>query len=320
MAFKYLGESFDIHAGGEDLIFPHHENEIAQSEGATGKPLARYWLHNGFVTVNGEKMAKSLGNFVTIRDALGRVSPEALKLLLLSTNYRGPLDYSESAVHEKARALTGIQDFLRAVSRLEAGVSPLEPNEASTAGPAREDLHPAEVAFRAAMDDDFNTARATGVLFDLVREGNRLLHEAERGAGATTSVLPALRETAALLRDLGAVLGLSLGEGGAVVASYGSVRLTREATAAVLELESLLPGGVPRPPDLERRLTALVQELLAHREAARRARAWAAADGIRQALAASGFRLEDTKTATHVVSEFAEALRLPAIAVTLVKE
>jgi cysteinyl-tRNA synthetase len=320
MAFKYLGESFDIHAGGEDLIFPHHENEIAQSEGATGKPLARYWLHNGFVTVNGEKMAKSLGNFVTIRDALGRVSPEALKLLLLSTNYRGPLDYSESAVHEKARALTGIQDFLRAVSRLEAGVSPLEPNEASAAGSAREDLHPAEVAFRAAMDDDFNTARATGVLFDLVREGNRLLHEAERGAGATTSVLLALRETAALLRDLGGVLGLSLGEGGAVVASYGSVRLTREATAAVLELESLLPGGVPRPPDLERRLTALVQELLAHREAARRARAWAAADGIRQVLAASGFRLEDTKTATHVVSEFAEALRLPAIAVTLVKE
>ena len=105
-----------------------------------------------------------------------------------------------------------------------------------------------------------------------------------------------------------------------MVASYGSVRLARPATAAVEELEFLLTGGVPRPPDLERRLTALVQELLAHREAARRARAWATADGIRQALAASGFRLEDTKTATHVVSEFAEALRLPAIAVTLVKE
>lgn len=320
MASKYLGESFDIHAGGEDLIFPHHENEIAQSEGATGKPLARYWLHNGFVTVNGEKMAKSLGNFVTIRDALGRVSPEALKLLLLSTNYRGPLDYSESAVHEKARALTGIRDFLRAASRHEAAASPPEPDGASAAGPAREGLHPAEVAFRAAMDDDFNTARATGVLFDLVREGNRLLHEAERGAGATTSVLPALRETAGLLRELGAVLGLSVGEGGAVVASYGSVRLTREADAAVSELVLLLGVEVPAPPDLERRLTALVQELLAHREAARRSKAWAKADAIRQALAASGFRLEDTKTATHVVSEFAEALRLPPISVTLVKE
>ena len=320
MAFKYLGESFDIHAGGEDLIFPHHENEIAQSEGATGKPLARYWLHNGFVTVNGEKMAKSLGNFVTIRDALGRVSPEALKLLLLSTNYRGPLDYSESAVHEKARALTGIQDFLRAVSRLEVGVSPLEPNEASAAGPARENLHPAEVAFRTAMDDDFNTARATGVLFDLVREGNRLLREADLGVGAEASALPDLWKTAGHLRRLGAVLGLKLGEGGAVVAAYGSVRLTRPASAAVEELESLLTGEVPRPADLEGQLTWLVQELLAHREAARKAKAWATADSIRQALASTGFRLEDTKTATHVVSEFAEALKLPAIAVTLVKE
>jgi len=320
MASKYLGESFDIHAGGEDLVFPHHENEIAQSEGATGKPLARYWLHNGFVTVNGEKMAKSLGNFVTIRDALGRFSPEALKLLLLSTNYRGPLDYSESAVHEKTRALAGIQDFLRAVRRLEAAVSPLEPNGASAAGPAAEDLHPAEAAFRAAMDDDFNTARATGVLFDLVREGNRVLREADRGAGPEASTLPALRKTAVLLRRLGTVLGLSLGEGGAVVASYGSVRLTRPATATVEELESLLTSGVPRPDDLERRLSSLVQELLAHREAARKAKAWGTADGIRQVLAATGFRLEDTKTATHVVSEFAEALRLPAIAVTLVKE
>ncbi len=320
MAFKYLGESFDIHAGGEDLVFPHHENEIAQSEGATGKPLARYWLHNGFLTVNGEKMAKSLGNFITIRDALGRFSPEALKFLLLSTNYRGPLDYSEAAVHEKARALTGIQDFLRAVSRLETAVSLPEPDGASAAGTAQEDLHPAEVAFRAAMDDDFNTARATGVLFDLVREGNRLLREADRAARPGASALPELRSTADLLRRLGAVLGLNFGEGGAVVVSYGSVRLTRPATDAVAELEALLTGGAPRPTDLESRLTSLVQELLVNREAARKAKVWATADSIRQALAAHGFRLEDTKTATHVVSEFGDATKLPPIAVTLVKE
>jgi len=320
MASKYLGETFDIHAGGEDLIFPHHENEIAQSEGATGKPLARYWLHNGFVTVNGEKMAKSLGNFVTIRDALGRFSPEALKLLLLSTNYRGPLDYSESAVHEKARALAGIQDFLRAVTRLGAEAPPPEDMGALATGPFREDPHPAEVAFRAAMDDDFNTARATGVLFDLVREGNRLLHEADRGGAPEPPVLFALTETAALLRRLGAVLGLDFGGGGPVVASYESVRLTRPAMAAVEELKALLADGAPRAADLQRRLTSLVQELLAHREAARKAKAWATADGIRQALTARGFRLEDTKIATHAVSEFAEALKLPAIAVTLVKE
>ena len=319
MASKYLGESFDIHAGGEDLVFPHHENEIAQSEGATGKPLARYWLHNGFVTVNGEKMAKSLGNFVTIREALGRFSPEALKFLLLSTNYRGPLDYSEAAVHEKARALAGIQDFLRTVSRVKAAVAPAEPNEGMASGPLREDLHPAEVAFRAAMDDDFNTARATGVLFDLVREGNRLVRETERRATSEASALPALLQTAVLLRRLGAILCLALGEEGTVVASYGSVHLTRPVTAAVAELDALLTDGAPRPPDLDRRLTALVQELLANREAARKSKAWATADGIRQALAAHGFRLEDTKNATHVVSEFSEAMKLPAIAVTLVK-
>jgi len=320
MASKYLGDSFDIHAGGEDLIFPHHENEIAQSEGATGKPLARYWLHNGFVTVSGEKMAKSLGNFVTIRDALGRFSPEALKLLLLSTNYRGPLDYSEPAVEEKARALAGIQDLLRAASRLGAETAWSEAAGAGAPGPRGEGLHPAEAAFRAAMDDDFNTARATGVLFDLVREGNRRLQEVEQGGRPEPRALRALGETAELVRRLGRVLCLELGGGGPVVASYGSVRLVRPAAAAVEELDALLGAGAARPADLERRLTALVQELLTHREAARRAGAWAAADGIRQALAARGFRLEDSKTATHAVSEFAEALKLPAVAVTLVKE
>jgi len=311
MASKYLGESFDIHAGGEDLIFPHHENEIAQSEGATGKLLARYWLHNGFVTVNGEKMSKSLGNFVTIRDALARFGPEALKLLLLSTNYRGPLDYSEGAVQEKARALAGIQDFLRAVQRLGSG---------QASQPPRQQPHPAETAFREAMDDDFNTARASAVLFDLVREGNRFLHEANRGATLDPALLATLREVAALLKRLGAVLGLEFGAGGAVVASYASVPLARPATAALRELATLLAQRVSRPTDLERRLASVVQELLAHREAARSAKEWGTADSIREALTGHGFRLEDTKTATHVVSEFSEALMLPPIAVTLVKE
>ena len=318
MASKYLGESFDIHAGGEDLIFPHHENEIAQSEGATGKPLARYWLHNGFVTAAGEKMAKSLGNFVTMRDALQRFSPDSLKLLLLSTNYRGPLDYAESAVQEKAKALGGIQDCLRGVSRLDAQV-PLDTASERSAGGASRDLpHPSEAAFRSAMDDDFNTARATGVLFDLVREGNRLLQEASRGGPPDPALLIALREAAALLRRLGGVLALDLSGSGPLVGSYGAVQLRRPAAAALQELDGLLAGETSRPPDLERRLAAVVQELLAHREAARRARAWATADDIRRALTTHGFRLEDTRTATHVVSAFPEALRLPAIAVTLV--
>ena len=320
MASKYLGESFDVHAGGEDLIFPHHENEIAQSEGATGRPFARYWLHNGFVTVNGEKMAKSLGNFVTIRDALSRFSPEALKLLLISTNYRGPLDYAESAVREKAKALLGIQDFLRAVERLGAEMPAADSSVGWAPETAQEDLHPAEAAFRKAMDDDFNTARATGVLFDLVREGNRLLQEPGRAGAPEPGTVHALREAAGLLRRLGAVLGLDLRGDGPIVSAFGSVRLERPADEALQELAALLRPEGSRPGDLERRLTSVLQELLAQREAARKAKAWAAADTIRQALIAHGFRLEDSKSATHAVSEFAEALRLPAVAVTLVRE
>jgi cysteinyl-tRNA synthetase len=320
MASKYLGETFDIHAGGEDLIFPHHENEIAQSEGATGKPLARYWLHNGFVTVNGEKMAKSLGNFITIRDALSRYSPEALKLLLVSTNYRGPLDYSDAAVVEKAKALGGIQDFLRTVQSFSAEV----PGEAAHGGARTEEaggeLHPAEATFRAAMDEDFNTARASGVLFDLVREGNRLLHDADRSAGPNASAVSVLRHLAVLLRRLGGVLGLDLRASGAVIQPFDAVRLDRPVEGALRELAALVGGEGARPGSSADRLTAVVQELLAHREAARRDKAWAAADAIRQALTASGFRLEDTKNATHAVSQFVDGPGRPAIAVTLVKE
>jgi cysteinyl-tRNA synthetase len=313
MATKYLGESFDIHAGGEDLIFPHHENEIAQSEGATGKPFARYWLHNGFVTVNGEKMSKSLGNFVTIREALTRFSPDALRLLLLSTNYRGPLDYTEAAAAEKTKALEGVQEFLRAAERLagRAGGPPVD----EIGG----ELHAEEAVFRAAMDDDFNTAKATGVLFDLVREGNRLLHAADQGRSLTPLTLEALRRVATLLRRLGGVLGLDLRGGKLVTSTLRAVPLTRSASEAQAELGRLLQATAMAPADLEGRLVSVLQELLAHREAARQAKAWAEADRIRQTLSAHGFRIEDTRTATHAISEFAGERGRSSIDVTLVK-
>jgi cysteinyl-tRNA synthetase len=290
MAAKHLGESLDIHAGGEDLIFPHHENEIAQSEGATGRPFVRYWLHNGFVTAGGEKMSKSLGNFVTIRDALRTTSPEALKLLLLSTTYRSPLDYTPAAATEKARALAGLHEFLRAVDRL--GATPDGAGE-----PAPEAVQAVDAAFREAMDDDFNTARATGVLFDAAREGNRLLAEAGgRPDDATRLRLGAL---AAVLRRLGGVLALALSAGQTHTASRSGLRLTRSPGDALAEAEALLSGG-SAPGD---RAVAVIQELLAHREAARAAKSWAVADEIRQRLAAQGVRLEDTRTATHAVWE-----------------
>jgi cysteinyl-tRNA synthetase len=332
MAAKYLGETFDIHAGGEDLVFPHHENEIAQSEGASGKPFARYWLHNGFVTVNGEKMAKSLGNFVTIREALRRFSPEALKLLLLSTNYRSPLDYTEAAVAEKARAVAGVQEFMRGVEILAAetaGSAPLPADaleEAEQAGSRRPASAPdsgepapaGEDAFRDAMDDDFNTARACGVLFDLVREGNRLLQESRQPGGAARN-LPRLQETAATLTRLGRVLALDLRSGLILVQKLNGVALTRTVEATQAELARLVEDRPADSAAVESRLSQVLAELLAQREAARRDRNWAAADAIRQSLAAHAIRLDDSRTATHAVSEFPVERGLPPVAVTLLK-
>jgi cysteinyl-tRNA synthetase len=314
MAAKYLGESIDIHAGGEDLIFPHHENEIAQSEGATGKPFVRYWLHNGFVTVGGEKMAKSLGNFITIRDALRRFPADALKLLLVSTNYRGPLDYTDAAVAEKAKALQGFREFLRGVALLRAELGRAERPVAGTPM-----SHPAGQAFRAAMDDDFNTARATGVLFDLARDGNRLLQDARRSSPPPPAILATLEEAAALLQQLGSVLTLDLGAAMADVTTASSVRLTRSAEEALGELNELLTAESTYPEGLGTQLTEVVRELLAFREAARKKKAWAEADGIRHALAASGIRVDDTPTACHAISEFPPDRGLPAVNVSLIK-
>jgi cysteinyl-tRNA synthetase len=314
MAAKYLGEPFDIHAGGEDLIFPHHENEIAQSEGASGRPFARYWLHNGFVTVGGAKMAKSLGNFVTIRDALRQFPADALKLLLVSTNYRGPLDYTESAVAEKLKGLQGFHEFLRAAEllRAEVGRSVAPP-------PGHSEIHPAEAAFRGAMDDDFNTARATGVLFDLARDGNRLLQEARRSNDPPAAIMGALAETAALLKRLGSVLALDLDRAAADVTAADTVLLTRSVEEALDELTRLLTAEPPFPKEFGDRLSDVVREILALRESARKRRAWAEADGIRQALAAHGIRVDDTRTACHAISEFPTERRLPVVSVSLVK-
>jgi cysteinyl-tRNA synthetase len=314
MAGKYLGDTFDIHAGGEDLVFPHHENEIAQSEGASGHPLARYWLHNGFVTVGGEKMAKSLGNFVTIRDALARQEPDALKLLLLSTNYRAPLDYTEAAVAEKARALASVREFLRGVELLlavtgqDGGATPGEDREA----------HPAAEAFRQAMDDDFNTARAVGVIFDLVRDGNRLLRDARQGApsAAAASWLVAMAD---LVRRLGSILTLSLVGAPSIVVRRQGINLARPASDVLAELRALAGSDPASAVDLPARLTRVLAELLALREAARDRKAWGEADAIRTALLAEGVRIDDTRTAAQAIAEFPAERQLPAVSVILLK-
>jgi cysteinyl-tRNA synthetase len=171
MSMKHLGETFDIHGGGKDLVFPHHENEIAQSEAATGKPFARYWLHNGFVNIDNEKMSKSLGNFFTLRDVLARVKPEALRFFLASSHYRSPIDYSDRSLTE---AKAGLDRLYRVKEKAEAcraaGAAPSSVPEGEEFDPLRN----ARARFAEAMDDDFNTAAALGHLFDAVRALNRL--------------------------------------------------------------------------------------------------------------------------------------------------
>jgi len=178
MSCTLLGEQFDIHGGGLDLQFPHHENEIAQSEGASGKPLANYWLHNGFLNVDNEKMSKSLGNFFTIRDVLKHYDGETIRFFVLRTHYRSPFNYSDAGLDD---ARNGLRRLYTALDGLDVG------NDAVI-----DWAQPQAARFKAAMDEDFNTPIAVAVLFDLAAEVNR-----------TQSV-----EAARLLKSLAGVLGL----------------------------------------------------------------------------------------------------------------
>ena len=188
MAIKYLGSSIDIHGGGRDLIFPHHENEIAQSESFTDEvPFSRFWMHNGMLRLGEDKMSKSIGNIVTVGEALSSYSPDALRLFFLSSHYRAPLLYTEANVAGQERALERLKNAVRPASAASVG---------STI-----DVSPAKAQFVEAMDDDFNTPRALAAMFDLAREINRGKDEGADVLGAQDT-----------LRELSGVLGISLDE------------------------------------------------------------------------------------------------------------
>jgi cysteinyl-tRNA synthetase len=171
MSSSLLGDTFDIHGGGKDLIFPHHENEIAQSEAASGHPYVKYWLHNGFVNINHEKMSKSLNNFLTIRDVLRHHHPEAVRMFLLSSHYRSPIDFTPEAMAEASAKLTRVYTLLRRL----AGRSPAAADEI--------DRNPFWRRFTEEMDDDFNTAAGIGTLFEAVRATNQLLDDPDAANG-----------------------------------------------------------------------------------------------------------------------------------------
>jgi cysteinyl-tRNA synthetase len=196
MSIEHLGEQIDIHGGGNDLIFPHHENEIAQSESYTGKSFAKYWLHNGMMQLSGEKMSKSLGNLVTIRDFLERYQADVLRMLVLNANYRNPLTFNDEVLDQTSRALERLRGGLRPAFPEAAGTS--EEIKASLAT----QLEKTQAGFAEAMDDDFNTAGALGHMFDLVRSLNQA-----RDASATREELFSAQQT---LAKFGEVLGLKM--------------------------------------------------------------------------------------------------------------
>ena len=190
MSTRCLGHHFDIHGGGMDLQFPHHENEIAQSEGATGETFVNVWMHNGFVRVNEEKMSKSLGNFFTVREILGRYRPEVVRFFILNSHYRSPLNYCDENLDEALAALTRLYTALR-------GLDIPPAIDITTSSPAMQGL---DQRFRAAMDDDFNTAEAIAVLFEGAREVNRLKSEQADMAPVVAGQLKAMAGVLGLLQ------------------------------------------------------------------------------------------------------------------------
>jgi cysteinyl-tRNA synthetase len=272
MSLKYLGTTLDIHGGGHDLIFPHHENEIAQSESFTGvKPFVKYWMHNGLLQLSGEKMSKSLGNLITIKDALKKYSADALRIFVLSSHYRSPLTYSPEIVESAERGA----DRLRQV----AAGSPTGTGKVSRAPAETIDTDKFRDSFIAAMDDDFNSAQAMGTLFDLARDINRADDE---GADTTAARY--------VFRELADVLGLTLKPVEAAPLDIEALSAVRTAIYQALSRSDTLDGK--ESPE------AILENLINLRADLRKAKQYQQADMVRNKLDQAGIILEDTPGGT----------------------
>jgi cysteinyl-tRNA synthetase len=262
MSCRYLGSNFDIHGGGRDLIFPHHENERAQAMAANGVDFANYWVHNGFLTVESEKMSKSLGNFITIRDALRSYHPQELRLFLLSKHYRSPLDFSRAGLFE---AKSGLVRIYRTLQRLNELIGHREPLSEETARPLLADHERSDfkVRFIEIMDDDLNTAGALGLIFDKVREINRLIDS----SGSKDQITPQLLGDRDDLLDCGKILGLF----GLPVDTFFSEIAASSPEINLQEIETMID----------------------ERNEARKEKDWARADRIRDELLERGIVIED---------------------------
>lgn len=266
MSEELLGLPLDIHGGGQDLAFPHHENEMAQSMAATGGEFARFWVHNGFVQVNAEKMSKSLGNFTTIRDILANFLPEVLRFFLLTKHYRSPLDFSSDSMEEAEKAL---QRIYQTMGLLQEHGARTKWSNASLPPEMEEELRALENDWTRAMEDDLNTAGALGYVFGAVRLANRMLEN--KGWQKSASGRDLGERILADLRRWGQALGLFQEEPQAWLT---------ELKASRVRLKGLDVGRV--------------EELLAARQQARQAKDFEQADAVRQTLLDLGVEVRDT--------------------------
>jgi len=271
MSRKYLGNSFDIHGGGKDLIFPHHENEIAQSEGASGEQFVASWVHHGFVTIKDEKMSKSLGNFLTIREVLEKFEPEVLRLFVFSTHYRNPLDYSETAMQDAEAGLNRLYNCLAEIAQLP---KPGKEGKGSVVGKKdRQKIASLQERFQTAMDNDFNSALALGHVFDAVKILNKLTHHLP--AEPATDDLAFLQDSATTVKELAGIMGL-INEDPVTYIKDKQEKLLQE-----LKIDQVA-----------------IAEMIQERTEAREHKDWAKSDAIRDKLLALHIELKDGPTGT----------------------
>lgn len=301
MSMKYLGETFDIHAGGMDLQFPHHENEIAQAEGATGKQFVRYWMHNGFVNVNREKMSKSLGNFFTIKEILEAYEPEVIRFFLLSTHYRNPIDFSNQSLQDSRAALDRYYTMLEALNNaIGADYKPGPYTEDQMSPAANAVWHAADALmqkFDEAMEDDFNTASAIGAVFEMVREINRVVSDAELIKN-DPHIKDALAQARDALLAVSRVLNLFGREPEEWFGrSLDKIRI-KESGEKLAEIRNGLSAfGAELAPDGSLS-PGVIDMLISERNSARSAKAWKKADEIRDLLARMNVELLDSTEGT----------------------
>jgi cysteinyl-tRNA synthetase len=280
MSSKYLGLPFDIHGGGMDLRFPHHENEIAQAEAATGKSFARYWMHIGLLTVNGEKMSKSLGNIINVKDLLQRWNAEVIRFFYAQTHYRGPPDFSEKALQDTAKGLDRIHRVYEALEVC-AGDTTKSVDDGASLNTNEKQYHSQierfKKQFQKAMDDDFNTPQAIATMFEFVNDSNRFLDE-------TRTPNPQLCSSAfKTLQKFGRVLTLFQDE---------TSKKDEVDDVVIAKLQNVLKQF--KGDSTATQASELLDRLLGVREQARKDKDWKTADAIRDELEILGFEIQDT--------------------------